>query len=64
MAPAAAPRSLVQAHSDLYGAIARVELLGSDAPLVWQRDDVALTLTRPADYRGEHATAFRITLAE
>ncbi len=42
MAPAAAPRSLVQAHSDLYGAIARVELLGSDAPLVWRRDDVAL----------------------
>jgi len=46
-----------------YGAIATVELLGSDAALVWRRDDNALMITLPADYRGEHAVAFRITPA-
>ena len=45
----------------LYGPIATVELLGGDAPLVWRRDDAALTITLPADFRGEHAVAFRIT---
>jgi len=46
------------------GAVAKVELLGTDVPVAWAQSDEALTITLPPDRPCEHAWAFRVTFRE
>jgi alpha-L-fucosidase len=44
--------------------IAKVEMLGTEQPLHWSRDEAGLRITPPSERSGEHAVAYKITFAD